>query len=98
MNLRLCMRYKLVLAVTFASFFCAVFIFTPEAYANGNIYADGPPPEAVPPSRGTVRRAPVRRPAAQPTRREPAETEPVRIEPQLPSSLQIGIIMMEQGR
>ncbi|MCL2031609.1 MAG: tetratricopeptide repeat protein [Oscillospiraceae bacterium] len=100
MNSPLRVRRKLAFAVTFALFFCALLVFAAEARANGNIHADWPPPDPVPPSRGTVRRAPVRQPA----RRAPARPEeeqkvqPQPAEPPQPSSLEMGIRMMEQAR
>ncbi|MCL2010926.1 MAG: tetratricopeptide repeat protein [Synergistaceae bacterium] len=85
---------RLRVIVTFVLFFCALFVFAAEARANGNISADVPP--AVAPMNRSVRRAPVRRaPQRTPAR---TDTQPVQPEPPQPSSLEMGIRMMEQER
>ena len=96
MSLPMCMRRKLTFAVTFAFFFCVIFVFAAEVRANGNPYADAPPVEPSP--NRSVRRAPIRRPP----QRAPVRTQNQRRieppQPPQPTSLEIGIRMMEQMR
>ena len=86
----------LTFVVTCAFLFCSIFVFAVEVSANGNPYADAPPPSPVEPSRGSVQRAPIRRPP----QRAPARNQPQQqiVVPPQPSSLEVGIQLMEQMR
>jgi len=95
-SLQLRASRKIMFAVTFALFFCAIFVFAAEVSANGDPYADWPPQIEQRPAR----RAPIRRPAQQRAPAPPQETQVV-VEPPpppQPSALEIGIRMMEQMR
>ena len=96
MNLRLYMKRKLTFAVTFALLFCALFVFAAEVSANGNTSADLPVPEE-PAIKKSVRRAPIKRPPKK-AAAKPVERKRVHPEPPQPTSLEIGILMMEQER
>ena len=102
MNLRLYMRDKLMFVVAFSLFFCSVFVFAADVYANGNTTADAPDP-AAPAVNRSVRRAPVKRPppkapAKTATRRPAASTQRAQPKPKQPTSLETGIQLMEQMR
>jgi len=94
-SLLLRMRRCLAFVVTFALFFCVVFTFADEVYANGNPYADWPP--ATEPARRPARRAPIRRPAPQVQEQQIVE-QPQPPPPPQPSALEMGIRLMEQKR
>lgn len=95
MNLRTNFKFTAI----FASFLCALFVFTAGAYANGDIYADEP--GGVPPMGRAVQRAPIRRPPQRTPAAQPAQPQPqVQPEPQPPQPcpLETGIRLMEQMR
>ena len=103
MNLRLCIKRKLTFALTFTLFFCALLVFAAEVRADGNVSADVIP---EPPIKKSVRRAPVKRAPQRASQKTPAKsaaskkqkpaTQPPK--PPQPSSLEMGIRMMEQER
>jgi len=96
MNLRLFMKRKLAFAVTSALFLCALLVFASEARANGNVSADVPAP-AEPAIKKSVRKAPIKRPPPK-TAAKPTGKRRVHPEPPMPTSLEIGVLMMEQER
>lgn len=73
-------------------FFCAFFTFAAGVYANGNVSADEP--ASQPQIKRSVRRAPIRRPAKK-TSKKPVI---VKEAPPMPTPLEIGISLVEEGR
>ena len=97
MNSILYMRHKLSFAVTLALFFCALLAFATEVGANGNVSADIPVETVEPPIKKSVRKAPVKRPPTKASAKTAVKKE-VQPKPPQPTSLEIGILMMEQER
>ncbi|MDR3230884.1 MAG: tetratricopeptide repeat protein [Synergistaceae bacterium] len=83
----------------FFIFLCAVFFFTVEARANGDVSADAPVPPA---EKRSVRKAPIKKPVKKPAKnvkkRAPRPSAKAVVKPPQPTSLERGIGLLEQER
>jgi hypothetical protein len=78
--------------LAWVAFSCAFFTFAAEVYANGNVSADDP--ASQPQIKRSVRRAPIKRPAKK-TSKKPVIVKEVL---PMPTPLEIGISLVEEGR
>ncbi|MDR1979173.1 MAG: tetratricopeptide repeat protein [Synergistaceae bacterium] len=84
-----------VFAVFFCVFFCGFFTLAPEARANGNTSADDLAPQPqIKQVKKSVRKAPIKRPP----KKAPKKAAVLEEAPPMPTPLEIGISLVEDGR
>jgi hypothetical protein len=93
---RRCGAFLLLWGAFLWVFSCAFFAFTEDVYANGNVSADelGGQPQI----KKSVRKAPIRRPTKKKPRKGAEKLVMIEEAPPMPSPLEIGISLIEDGR